>query len=76
MRVACNRIRRCPDPVPDKKFWPPRSTVRDQKRPAMETLRDTPKEIPGETPSIWRGRLRGATATKSVRDDLQKSGDM
>ena len=71
MRVACNRVRRCL--VPGKEFWPPRRTARDQKRPAMETLRDTPKEIPGETPSVWRGRLRGATATKSVRDDLQKN---
>ena len=49
MQVACNRVR---DAVPDKEFWPPRRTARDQKRPAMETLRDTPKEIPGETLSV------------------------
>ena len=73
MQVACNRVR---DAVPDKEFWPPRRTARDQKRPAMETLRDTPKEIPGETLSVLRRRLRGATATKSVRDDLRKSGEM
>ena len=23
MWVACNRVRRCPDPVPDKEFWSP-----------------------------------------------------
>ena len=68
MRVSCNRVRRCPDAVPDKEFWPPSRTARDQKRPAMETLRDTPKEILGETPSVWRGCLRGVTATKSVRE--------
>ena len=76
MWVAFNWVCRCPDPVPDKSSGPPGALSLDQKRPAMETLRDTLKEIPGETPSIWRGRLRGATATKSVRDDLQKSGDM
>ena len=53
MRVSCNRVRHCPDAVPDKEFWPPSRTARDQKRPAMETLSDTPKEILGETPSVW-----------------------
>ena len=30
MRVSCNRVRHCPDAVPDKVFWPPGRTARDR----------------------------------------------
>ena len=83
IRVAFNRVRRCPNPIPEDEFWPvKKSRQLKKKSPKLE-------EAPGEdlqtesekshTPSVWEGRLRRRARNPvetSVEDALPKSGDM
>ena len=56
IRVALDRVRRCPDGVPDV-FWPDKlAQVQDKEDnlPQAQVDSDTPREVEG----AWKGRLR------------------
>ena len=59
IRVALNRVRRCPREVPDT-FWP-----RKGDRQRVETCDDDPpgEMVPAQDESAWSSRLRPRTRT-------------
>ena len=62
IRVAFNRVQRCPNPIPENEFWPVKKSCQLKKKsPKLEEApgRDLQTES-DEThaPSVWEGRLR------------------
>ena len=76
IRVAFDRVRRCPTRVPEGVSWPPKRPSRKRKNSCSRSSQDPvpkEKEVP---PPLWAGRLRGHRRNKSSEDALRKSGDV
>ena len=76
IRVALNRIRRCPDPIPNV-FWPVKEKRNSSRRPSGKkaaTENVSGPETSDVATSVWRGRLRGSST--AVEDAHPESGDM
>ena len=61
IRVALNRVRSCPNPIPENEFWPVKKSPQLKKKsPKLEEApgRDLQTESDeSHTPSVWEGRL-------------------
>ena len=61
IRVAFNRVWRCPNPIPEDEFWPVKKSRQLKKNsPKLEEApgRDVQAESDeSNTPSVWEGRL-------------------
>ena len=59
IRVAINRVRRCPETIPNDVFW----TAKEQRKkvgrkPSSSKL---PKAVETDTEPVWQGRLRSSS---------------
>ena len=70
IRVALDRIRRCPNAIAPDVFWAGKKSGRAMGTRATKVTEKSVK-VPEVPVSVWAGRLRG-----SVEDTLPKSGDM
>ena len=57
IRVAFNRVRRCPEPISNDEFWPPRRKSR-RGRPKKAQKEQTVSTENDGAPGLWEGRLR------------------
>ena len=61
IRVAVNRVRRCPEAVPEGESWPARKPARKApgKRTSSKKVDSSESKLEPRPHSVWKGRLRG-----------------
>ena len=76
IRVAFDRVRRCPTGVPEGVSWSPKRPSRKRKNSCSRSSQDPVPKEKEVSPSLWAGHLRGHRRNKSSEDALRKSGDV